>query len=178
MTNNFLNPDNIISKLTIKNGSQVADFGCGSGYFSFAAARKVGVDGKVYAVDVQKSVLSALQSKIRLNNVASIKTIWTDLEQTNSTKIKDDSLDAVLLVNVLYQSNNHKPIYEEADRVLKDGGQILIVEWKPGTGSPGPNDEQRLDPDKIKTEFGKYGFDIKEELNAGSHHFAFILAKN
>ena len=37
----FLDPSKIISQIGVQNGSIVADFGCGPGYFSFPFAKAV-----------------------------------------------------------------------------------------------------------------------------------------
>ncbi len=41
-------------------GRRVVDLGCGMGYFALAAAKLVGPDGRVHAVDIQQKSLDAL----------------------------------------------------------------------------------------------------------------------
>ena len=48
----FVNPGDIIAQLNLKKGQVVADFGCGAGFYSLAAAQFVADDGMVYAVDI------------------------------------------------------------------------------------------------------------------------------
>ena len=47
----FRPPERILREAGIRNGMTVLDFGCGPGGFSLAAAKLVGPDGRVYAVD-------------------------------------------------------------------------------------------------------------------------------
>src|SRR3954453_22122191 len=56
--------DRLLQALALKPGEVVADVGAGSGYFTFPMARKVGPRGKVYAVDVQKEMLSIIRRRM------------------------------------------------------------------------------------------------------------------
>lgn len=42
----------------------VLDFGCGPGFFSIPAAKRVGASGKVIAADLQEDMLKRLREKI------------------------------------------------------------------------------------------------------------------
>ncbi len=53
----FSEPEQIVSQLELAKGSQVADIGTGTGFYSFAAAQAVGPNGRVFALDVQKDLL-------------------------------------------------------------------------------------------------------------------------
>ena len=51
------NPQAAINALGLKAGMVVCDLGAGSGYYSIRMAKKVGPQGKVYAVDVQPGMI-------------------------------------------------------------------------------------------------------------------------
>ena len=55
----FIKPQNIVAQMGLKTGQTVADFGSGSGFYTLSAAQMVGNTGRVLAVDVQKSKLTA-----------------------------------------------------------------------------------------------------------------------
>ena len=57
-------PSLLIDSLKLASGDQVADIGAGSGYISKRLARKVGEQGRVYAVDVQKEMLALLSQRM------------------------------------------------------------------------------------------------------------------
>jgi precorrin-6B methylase 2 len=57
----FSNPQKIIAQLDLQSGSRVADVGAGSGAYALAAAKAVGEHGKIFAVEVQKELLSRLE---------------------------------------------------------------------------------------------------------------------
>jgi len=86
----------LLEAVGIKAGQVVLDFGCGSGTYTFPAARIVGDKGKVYALDKNSEVLNKLMQRARsvgLNNVESIET-HGELEMG----LADGSVDVVLLL--------------------------------------------------------------------------------
>ena len=55
----FINPEDVIGKLNLKDNMIAADFGCGSGGFTVPLARELD-EGLVYGLDIQVEPLSAL----------------------------------------------------------------------------------------------------------------------
>ena len=83
----------------VKNGQVVADLGCATGYYTLALADSVGPEGKVYAVDVNKKTIRALEKKVKkggYHNIESHATSAADL-----SFIKDRSVDFVLASGLL-----------------------------------------------------------------------------
>ncbi len=113
-TGGFLNPDKVIDQLNITHGMSVADFGCGHGYFSIPFARRVGNSGTVYACDVLPSALEAVETRANLENLSNIKTVRTNLENPEGSKLDPESMDLVCLANILFQSNKKEEIVKEA----------------------------------------------------------------
>src|SRR3989338_1632629 len=115
----LLDPKPILERLGLSHGQHVGDLGAGGmGYFAFPAAAMVGATGKVFAVDVQKSVLTALQNMVRLQGVNNIECVWSNLEKQGATPIPDATLDAAFLINVLFQNKTWVGIVKEAVRLL------------------------------------------------------------
>ncbi len=46
------NPESILIDIGLKPGMIFVDIGCGDGYFALPAARMVGPEGKVIAIDI------------------------------------------------------------------------------------------------------------------------------
>src|SRR3989344_7745125 len=97
-----LSPETIIVHLELTPGQTVADFGCGSGHYSILAAKRVGANGKVYAFDVIAQALEALRSRATLERLRNIETIRANIEQIGGSKLKENSVDAAIIANILF----------------------------------------------------------------------------
>lgn len=175
----LLDPQALLNKeLDLQFGHQVADMGCGgAGYFTLPAARLVGTRGKVYAVDVLKTALDGVLSKAKLDNLANIETVWSDIEKVGATKIPPATLDAALLINIMFQSRKNQQMMQESQRLLKTGGKLFIVDWKVEPTPFGPPPANRLPPQTIIQMATKVGFSVAKEFEAGAYHYGLVLIK-
>lgn len=168
----------ILHKIAIKEKQTIAEFGCGHfGYFVFPAAKLIGKNGTIYAIDIVPTVLEEIKRKAFVENMPQIKTVWSNLEIWKGTKIEPSSVDTVLMINLLSQSEKKVEIIREAVRVLKNGGKILIVDWKSDALLFGPKIEYRLKIEALKQAAPKLGLTIIEEFEVGTNYHAFILKK-
>ena len=85
----FSEPQKNIEQLELKPGERVADLGCGVGAYSLAAAPLVGVDGKVYAVDIQKDLLERLRQEADRQGWRNIEVVWGDVERVSGSGLAD-----------------------------------------------------------------------------------------
>ena len=177
----FLNPREVLDKLNLKEDMAAADFGSGSGGWVLPLAKILGKglpagrQGKVYAIDVLKEPLSALQSKASLQKLLNIQTIRSNVEGANGSKLPDSSVDLILMTNLLFQVEDKKAVLEEAKRALKNKGQILVVDWLPESVL-GPK-EGRLSPADVREIADKIGLKCKKDFMAGSCHWGMVLVK-
>jgi len=176
--NTLLDAELILEKVQIGDKIRVADFGCGaSGHFVFAAARRVGKKGKVYAVDILKTVLETINKRAKVENLENLEIVWTNLEIFGATKIEAGSLDVGLLINTLYQSHKRAEILRETIRMVKSGGKIEVVEWKNVAAPFGPPAEEKVKKDLLIQAAKKLGLTLEEEFEAGQYHFGLVFTK-
>jgi len=175
--NKFIDPEKIIGQLDIKFGSKVADFGCGTGYFSFPLSRKVGERGLVYALDVLPQIIEAIESEAKLTNIKNIVTRRVNLEKEGGSKLETESLDWVILKDVLYQNQKKDILLREAKRVLKKEGKILVVEWAKGEKIIGPEESLRVEKNDVLELGKKENLEFFADIEAGKFHWGFILIK-
>lgn len=64
------NPEAILQDLHA--GMVFMDIGCGDGFFTILAAKKVGSNGKVYAVDTDASAIERLKQKAKAEGLKNI----------------------------------------------------------------------------------------------------------
>lgn len=156
----------------------VADFGCGSGHYTIAAAKCVGEKGRVYALDIQKDLLQAVKSTAELNNLKNIEIIWADLDLPQGSRLADNSVDFVIISNILFQSEKREQIVKEALRILKNRGGAAVIEWEKEAGKTGPTQEHRISKEESQTIFLQAGFKIEKEFQPGENHYGLIFRKS
>jgi len=117
----------LLKVLPVKPGDVVADIGAGSGYFTFPLAKKVGPNGKVYAVDIQPEMLALIRKRMAERKVANI----VPVKGTESDpKIPDDAIDLILLVDVYHEFSQPYEMTRAMVRALKPGGRLVFVEYR------------------------------------------------
>ncbi len=167
----FLNPSRVLNELDLKESFVAADFGSGSGGWVIPLAKKLKM-GKVYAVEILDEPLSAMKSRLKLENISNVEAVKSNIE--NSTRILSNSCDLVLMTNLLFEIEDKKNTLEEGKRVLKNGGKLVIVDWKKDA-SMGP--EERVSLDDVKKIAEEVDFKIEKELDAGLYHWGLLLVK-
>jgi len=167
----FLNPAEILKKfLKLKEDMVVVDLGCGSGGWAIPLAKRL-KDGKVYAVDIQQEPLSSLRAKAQTEKISNIETVWADAEQ--GTNLVRGSADLVLLTNILFQCNDKRRTLEEAKRIIKKIGRILVIDWN--QNAPLGPAEGRVSKEDIKEIVQGIGLKVEKEFEASNFHWGLIL---
>ena len=175
----ILNATQILKEiLKISNGKIVADLGAGiSAYFTIESAKLVGDQGQVYALDIVKDILAAIDSKAKMAGLYNIKTVWSNLEIVGAAKIEDNSLDFALLVNTLFQSKKQPAMIAEAIRLLKKGGKLLIIDWSDTAPAFAPPEELQVNKKIISDTTLQLDMQLEQEFRAGPYHFGMIFIK-
>ncbi|MCE9585917.1 class I SAM-dependent methyltransferase [Candidatus Uhrbacteria bacterium] len=176
--NELINPFKALERAGLRKGSHIVDLGCGAlGHFVFPAAQMTGGEGRVYAVDIDKAALKAVERAARHDQYWNVIPIWSDIDVVNAARIPSGSIDLTVLANNLYLSANRAGMVEEALRLTKPGGRILVIEWKPIKTAIGPPIENRMSATEAKRYFGGNDLDLVDEFDAGDSHFALVYAK-
>lgn len=176
--NQLINRKKTLDRVGVSEGMHLADLGSGGlGYFVLPAAKMVGEKGKVYAVDILKSALSEVSKRARFLGLNNVKPIWANLEIYSSTGIPDRSLDMVFLINMLFQSKEHNTIFQEAKRILKLRGKLLVIDWNQAAIPFGPKLEDRVQAQEIKTLATSLGFRFLDEFSPGKFHYALLFQR-
>lgn len=172
----FSNPDTIISQAGITPGAVVLDVGAGIGAYSFACAKRIGTNGRVYALEVQKDLLVRLSNDAQKMHLNNIEVLWGDVERPNGTKLAKHSVDVVILANILFQLRDKESALKEITRILKPGGKVVVVDWSSSFGGLGPKQEDVITASQAEMLFVKNNFHRNGTLTAGSHHYGIIFS--
>jgi ubiquinone/menaquinone biosynthesis C-methylase UbiE len=176
----FTKPEECLGRLSLKDGAMVADIGAGVGFYTLPLAKvlkKLGDEGRVYAVDVQQSILSRLKAHAEEENLYNVETLWGDADVAGGTKLADGACDAIVIANILFQSEDKSAFATEMARILKRGGQALVIDWSESFGNLGPIPEAIVTLEAAKGAFESAGFKSLEESKTGEHHWLLLLEK-
>jgi ubiquinone/menaquinone biosynthesis C-methylase UbiE len=169
----FENPNVILSEAGVKPGDVAADIGCGTGFFTFPLANIVGETGKIFALDTSVTMIKQLIRKAR-----SLRQVEPLHSRENRFPLEDESLDFVLLANVIHELENWKLFLKEARRILKSGGTICVVDWKKEKMEMGPPLQIRFTKKRIEEMLRKSGFSQIRSLSPLPFHNGLIAFKS
>jgi ubiquinone/menaquinone biosynthesis C-methylase UbiE len=174
MVSGFISPRKIINDhLVLESTMKAADFGCGSGEWTIPLAELL-ENGKVYAIDLLEEPLSVVRGKARDKGLENIELVKSDIEGI-IPRLLANSLDLVLMANLLFQVKDRPAVFAEASRVLKVGGRVLAIEWNEDAAIGPP---QKVAKKELKSLAAGAGFAPIGEFKAGSFHYGLVLKKN
>ena len=107
----------------ICEGETVLDLGSGAGFDCFLASKKVGENGLVIGVDMTAEMLSQARNNAINNNYSNVDFRLGEIE---NLPVADNVVDAIISNCVINLSPNKQRVYDEAYRVLKNGGRLAI----------------------------------------------------
>jgi ubiquinone/menaquinone biosynthesis C-methylase UbiE len=173
----FVVPEVVTTQFHLKEGDKVADLGAGSGFFLKPLSTAVGPSGTVYACEIQKALVEKLGDIARLQGIGNVVTLWCDLEEMGGIKLPNDTLDAAILVNTLFQFGLKEVALDEIRRVLRPGGVLHIIDWSESFGGIGPQPKDVITKETAITLCEARRFAFEREFPAGEHHYGFTVRK-
>jgi arsenite methyltransferase len=156
----YQKPEEVVKALNIREGEVIADIGAGSGYFTMRLARAVGDKGRVYAVDVSPDMVVHLNRRIR---DLKLKNIATVLCAPDDPLLADASVDRIFICDTWHHIGDHAKYLALLKRMLKPGGQVIMVDFKKVKTPVGPPMEIRIARDDLVREMEANGFQLAAE---------------
>lgn len=185
-TQGFAHPERNVAALGIKPGMSVADFGSGSGAYVLAIADALRGLGHIYAIDIQRDLLLRTKNEAMSYGYKNAEVVWGDVERPGGSKLAEESIDLVLISNLLFQLTDKFSALREARRILKPNGRMAIIDWTdsppPPTGRQnfariGPGPKYVVGEEKAEELAREAGFEFVHEFSAGAHHYGLIFKK-
>lgn len=172
----LLDSEKLLEDAGLKQNMNYADFGSGSiGHFVFPASKIVGSNGNVYAVDVLKYALSAIESRSKMENVNNITSVWGNFEIKNGVNIEEDSLDFISFINVTSHLIRTSVVIDEVKRLLNKNGHVFVVGWCKDSGSMIVPKDRRILKDAVKEYFINANFVEIKDFKAGPQHWGLVF---
>ena len=123
----FRNPYKLLRAAGLKPGQKVLEVGCGPGFFTIPAAKIVGNEGVVYAVDVHPLAIERVKEKIEREGIKNITPI---LANASDTGLPDRSIDLAFIFGLRYIAGGLENVISEIHRILKPGGVLSFEKTK------------------------------------------------
>lgn len=114
---------NPVAFISLKEGETVIDLGCGGGIDVFLAAKRVGSMGKVIGIDMTEDMIE----KARVNALKSgFKNVEFKLGEIEKLPLDSGIADCIISNCVINLSDDKQKVFNEAFRVLKIGGRLMV----------------------------------------------------
>ncbi len=170
----YANRAEVAKAVGLKPGMAVADVGAGTGIYEPVFAKDVGPQGKVYAVDIAKPLLALIDKKMKEAGVTNVTTVLGDDKSLN---LPANSADVVFTSDVYHHFEYPQTILADIRRVLKDGGQFIVVDYDhvPGVTPPAMLKHVRTDKKTVIAEVTQAGFKPPEEVAISGFKSSFFL---
>jgi len=125
----FRNPHKLLKAAGLRPGQKVLEVGCGPGFFTIPAAKIVGKEGLIYAVDIHPLAIKRVQEKMARGEIENVKPI---LANASDTGLPDRSIDLAFLFGLRYIAGGLGSVISEMHRILRPGA-ILSFEKTRGS---------------------------------------------
>lgn len=118
-------PDLIADRMALEPGMVVVEIGPGKGSYTKKVAEKVLPDGRVYAIDIQESVIKNLKKKVEKEGITNI---IPKIDDAYNFSFETESVDRIFAITCLPEIPEPIRALRECRRILKRDGLISICE--------------------------------------------------
>ncbi len=148
--------DRVMDLLGINAGTAVADIGAGSGWFTVRAARRVGKQGVVYAVEINPDYIRHIKRRAKKEKLPNVRTI---LGQPDDPRLVRASVDAVLLLKTYHEIAEPVALLRKVREAMRPGARLGVID-KNGIGT-----DHGLNAGVVIKEAQEAGFSLVEQYD-------------
>ncbi|MBM3296780.1 MAG: class I SAM-dependent methyltransferase [Candidatus Aminicenantes bacterium] len=124
----LMQPDRTMDAMGVRPGMVIGEAGAGEGYFTFHLARRVGPSGMIYANDIDRRALAALDRRCRDEGVLNVQSV---LGEVADPLYPARELDMIVLVYAFHDFEKRAEWLAAARGYLKPGAALVIIDRDP-----------------------------------------------
>ena len=164
----ILNPEVIWTKADLRDAEVVVDIGAGTGFFALPFSKNLKA-GKIYACDTSDVMIEWMKNNLPVELQGII--IPLKMEES-SVPLADGIANLVYMIYLHHELEDPVMILKESFRILRDGGKLIIIDWKKEETPEGPPLAIRVTEETIERQMLACGFTtIKKHAVLPYHNF-------
>lgn len=165
----------LLDNIGLRKGNTFVDIGCGEGFFSLPAARRVGPNGKVIGLDINDEAISHLKERASSEGLHNTSFIVSKAEE--DTEICDHCADFVFFGIDLHDFEDPCKVLRNARKMLKDNGMLIDLDWKKKLMKKGPPIWIRFSEEHASKLIEDAGFKVESVTDFGEMHYLIIARR-
>lgn len=160
----FVHRARVAGRSGIEPGMDVADIGAGTGLFTRMFSRRVGPEGKVYAVEISPRFVEHLRQDAQQRSLANVEVV---LCSERDVQLPEASIDLAFVCDTYHHFEYPRGTLRSIFWALRPGGELVIVDFRriPGVSRPWILGHVRAGQEQVEAEIRAEGFvKVQEEV--------------
>jgi len=154
--------DLLLANLPLTAGESVADIGAGTGYFSLPMAQIVGLQGKVYAVDIQPEMLAVIEERSAEQGISNIERVLATEQDPGLPK---ESINMALFVDAYHEFEWPNEVMLAIHVSLIPGGKVVLIEYRAEDPAVPIKRLHKMTELQARQEMAAVGFEFLDNLD-------------
>lgn len=164
----------LINNMDIQQDDKIADIGAGSGYHVFRMAR-IATEGKIYAVDIQDEMLSAMNEKKQEGGFNNVELVKGGEKLVN---LPANSVDKILIVDVYHEIEFPYEVMVSLHEALKSNGKLFLIEYRAEDESVPIKKVHKMTEEQAAKEMKAAGFKLERNMDNLPWQHCMIFVKD
>lgn len=164
--------DVLWEKLGLPEGGVLIEIGAGTAFFSIAFQRQAKAE-KLYACDISEIMIDWINANV-VEHYPAIVPVQT---MDDSVPLASATGDLVFMINLHHELDDPTRILNESFRLVRPGGKVLVIDWKPEEMAEGPPLDIRCSVSQVAEQLAAAGFKNITSSSQLEKHFVIIGSK-
>lgn len=119
----LVDPNHLLKAAGLATNQTVLEVGCGPGFFTTPAAEIVGINGRLFTIDINPAAVKNVKRKITEKGLTNVDARCADVV---STGLAEETIDVAFLFGILHDLKDLDSVLLEMHRVLKQNGVLAV----------------------------------------------------